>query len=128
MIIQCIYITFVARKYISPKLRTTSEKKELKKVLLVTLPILFGNALFEVNDIIDKRIATGLGHGNVSYLTYGSSINEMVTTLIVASLASVLFTNFSLWIANKEEDKVKSTLDKSYVYLFFIIFQQESSI
>lgn len=69
--------------------------------MLISLagPLIVGNAIYEINDIVDKQISSGLGHGGVSVLSYGASINEIVTSLIVTSLSTVLFSHYATWIA-----------------------------
>ena len=119
--VQCIQITWNARHEFRFVPKVDSESSAVRKLLQLALPLLVGNAIYEINDIVDKQIATGLGHGNVSYLSYGASINEIVTTLIIQSVSTVLFSHYATWVAEGEHEKVGDNLKKSIEYLVVLI-------
>ena len=119
--VQCIQITWNARKEFHFCRTVRPEKETIQKLLTLTVPLLIGNAIYEINDIVDKQIATGLGHGNVSFLSYGASINEIVTTLIISSVSTVMFSHYATWAAEGEYDRIKSNLERSIEYLVVLI-------
>ena len=119
---ECILVTWCARKrfkIIFKKLKTP--KWELIDLLKLSFPLIVGNALYEINDIVDKQISSSLGTGNVSYLTYGSTINEIVTGVIVASVSTVIFAHFATWVSKGEIDKVTKNLNYSLELITMII-------
>lgn len=120
-IVQCLQITWNARHEFRFVLKVDSESTAVRRLLQLALPLLVGNAIYEINDIVDKQIATGLGHGNVSFLSYGASINEIVTTLIIQSVSTVLFSHYATWVAEGEYEKVGDNLKKSIEYLVVLI-------
>lgn len=119
--VQCVQITWNSRKIFRFQLKISSEKSSIKKLVSLAGPLLIGNAIYEINDIVDKQISSGLGHGGVSVLSYGASINEIVTSLIVTSLSTVLFSHYATWIAEGKKDRVGDNLKRSLEYLFVII-------
>lgn len=119
---ECLLVTWCARKrfrLIWGKLNTPSS--EIKKLYQLAIPLVLGSAVYEVNDIVDKQISSGLGEGNVSYLTYGSTINEIVTGVIVMALSVVLFSHFATWVASQETEKLCNCLRNTIVYLTLFI-------
>lgn len=121
-IAECILVTWCARKQfkvIWGKLQTPST--EIKKLYKIALPLIIGSAVYEVNDIVDKQISSSLGEGCVSYLTYGSTINEIVTGVIVMAMSTVLFTHFATWVSEGNLQKLEHTLKISLTYLVLII-------
>lgn len=120
-VVQCVQITWNARHELRFLSKPDPENAVIQKLLQLALPLLVGNAIYEINDIVDKQIATGLGHGNVSYLSYGASINEIVTTLIIQSVSTVLFSHYATWVAEGQNEKVGDNLKKSIEYLVVLI-------
>lgn len=119
--VQCIQITWNARNIFKFQLVISQEKSSIKKLVSLAGTLLIGNAIYEINDIVDKQISSGLGHGGVSVLSYGASINEIVTSLIVTSLSTVLFSHYASWIAEGKVKQVGDNLKQSLEYLFAII-------
>lgn len=120
---ECILVTWCARrqfKVIWGKLHTPSS--EIKKLYKLALPLIVGNAVYEVNDIVDKQISSSLGEGHVSYLTYGSTINEIVTGVIVMAMSTVLFTHFATWVSEGNLQKLERMLMGCLTYLILIVF------
>lgn len=120
-VIQASQITLFALKHYHFNLAVKNNWSDLKLMLMLSLPLFCGNAIYEINDIVDKQIATGLGEGTVSIMTYGASINEIVTSLIVSSVSIVLFSQFTKWVARGEKGKITGNLEKSIPALFFLI-------
>lgn len=121
-IIQCVLVTFCARNDFKILFCKIESKGEIKKLLLLAVPLIMGNAIYEINDIVDKQISTYLGSGNVSVLTYGGTINDIVTGVIVTSVATVIFAHYATWIADGQIEKVEDNLTKCIEYLTLIIF------
>lgn len=120
-IFQSVYITLCAKKYYFPQLNIKKIKTVVQQLLPLSIPLIIGNAIYGVNDIIDKLIAVSLGEGMASLLTYGATLNEIVTGLFVASISKVLFANFTIWSANKESKKIVKSVQLAIEYLSVFI-------
>ena len=77
--------------------------------------------MYEVNQIVDNQISTGLGNGSASVLNYGASVHDMVVGVIVTSISVVLFSHCSTWVAQGQTGKVGKSLEKILVYLTLIL-------
>lgn len=120
---ECVLVSWCARKQfrvIWGKLNTPTE--DIRKLFRISVPLILGSAVYEVNDIVDKQISSSLGEGCVSYLTYGSTINEIVTGVIVMAMSTVLFTHFAAWVSEGNLQKMEHTLKISLTYLTLTIF------
>lgn len=120
-IAQSILVTFCARKYYYPRLIGMRVKTIVYEMLPLAVPLILGNAIYEVNDVVDKTISISLGNGMASILTYGATLNEIVTGVIVSSVATVMFANFTTWVANNEHEKIVSSVQLSIEYLTILI-------
>ena len=120
-LVQCFFITWCARKTYHFTRQNIVENKYIWQLIQISLPLLIGNAIYEINDIVDKQVASGLGGGSVSVLSYGASINEIVTTLIITSVSTVLYAHYTTWIAEGEVEQVGEHLKKTLLYLLVFI-------
>ena len=120
-LIQCLLVTWCARKQFKFVFHKVNAGSQIKQLIIRSIPLIIGNAIYEINDIVDKQISTGLGTGSVSYLTYGATINEIVTGVLVASVSSVLFAHFATWISEGRVDQVEKNLEGCIEYLTVLI-------
>ncbi len=120
-VVGCIYITIRASKYYSFGFKQLFRWSEVKQLLLLSFPLLIGNAMYEISDIIDKQISTKLGNGVVSYLAYGTSINEIISSLTGTTVSSVLFVHYASWASEGRNDLISSELGKSIRVLVYIL-------
>lgn len=118
---ECILVTWCARKRFKFIFGRINSYANVKKLIIAAIPLILGSAMSEINDIVDKQISSGIGAGNVSILTYGATINEIVTGVIVSSVSTVLFSHFATWVAQGEIDKVEVNLKRTLEYLTIII-------
>lgn len=120
-IAECILVTAATRKKLKFVIGKIDYQVEVKKLLELTIPLLLGNAMYEVNQIVDNQISTGLGNGSASVLNYGASVHDMVVGVIVTSISVVLFSHCSTWVAQGQTGKVGKSLEKILVYLTLIL-------
>lgn len=118
---QCILVTWCSRKLFKFVFHKVDARSQIKQLIVISVPLIIGSAIYEVNDIVDKQISTGLGAGNVSYLTYGATINEIVIGVIVTSVSTVLFAHFATWISEGKIDLVEKNLENCIEYLTVLI-------
>lgn len=107
-LINIIITITTSRKYFSIKKVNIAEELIIKDFLLLLIPVLVGNAIVELNSIVDKAISSGLSYGSISAMTYGASINEIVTVLIIGTVSSVFYPYITTMIQeNGDIDKIK---------------------
>ena len=118
---ECVFVTIAAKGKFRFVIRRNGYRSEIKKLVSLTIPLLLGNAMYEVNQIVDNQISTGLGNGSASVLNYGASIHDMVVGVIVTSISVVLFSHCSTWVAKKQINKVEKSLESVLIYLTLIL-------
>ena len=119
---QCLLVTWCARDRFRIVASSRESNGYVKQLVAVAFPLLLGNAMYEVNTIVDGQVATSLGVGGASILNYGATINDMVVGVIVTSVSTVLFSHFSTWIAKNEIDTVELNLKRILEILSLILF------
>ncbi len=92
----------------------------LRKALILVLPVLIGSAVSQINVIIDKTLASELVEGSISALTYASRINEMIISVFVAAIATVVFPMLSKAFSNGNTREIKTIFRKGVSIILII--------
>jgi len=118
---QILFISPFAKKHYKFLFKSEFRWQEIRALLKMTLPLVIGNAIYQVNNIVDKVISSGLEKGQVSVLTYGQSINELVSVVIVSSVSTVLFSHYSAWVAEGRIERLQDNLLNTISWLVILI-------
>ena len=86
---------------------------EIRRMVLVVVPIFLGKAITELNTMIDRTIASLLPEGSVSALSYGNRVVGFVTAVFVISVTTAVFPQMSRLSAMKSTRKLKRTFARS---------------
>lgn len=89
------------------RLDVNLKDKYLKKVLFLILPVLLGSAVQQINTIIDKTLASSLAEGSISALTYASRVNDMVISVFITAITTVVFPMLSKAFAMEDGIQVR---------------------
>ncbi len=85
--------------------------REISSIILLALPVMLGNAVADLNAIVDKSIASDLISGSVSALYYGQiASNDIINGVFIYAVGSILITYFTGLAL--ENDK-KPVIDKA---------------
>ena len=85
----------------------------IRKFLVMVLPIFLGKTINSINIIIDTSIASLLSEGVVSVLNYGNRITGFVTSVFVVSITTALFPQLSRLSAASDTRQLKHTYRSS---------------
>ena len=94
--------------------------KYLKKAIVLTLPVLIGSAVQQINVIIDKTLASNLIEGSISALSYASKINDMVIAVFIMAITTVIFPMLSQAFSQNNNEKVKEILGQGINIILII--------
>lgn len=86
---------------------------EARQLLRLAAPILLGNSVVQINNIVDKAISSTLPDGSLSALSYASTLNSLVIDIFVISLSTVLFPELTRDAASGDQDRFGHTLMRS---------------
>lgn len=82
--------------------------ENIKKLLILALPIIFGVAVNQINQLIDKNLASFISVRGISVLSYSVKLNEFVWGILVVSIVTSIFPTLSkLAIESKQKFKVQ---------------------
>ena len=82
--------------------------ENIKRMLVLALPIIFGVAVNQINQLIDKNLASFISVRGISVLSYSVKLNEFVWGILVVSIVTSIFPTLSkLAIESKQKFKVQ---------------------
>ncbi|MSU02122.1 murein biosynthesis integral membrane protein MurJ [Tissierella pigra] len=63
----------------------------IKKVLYLSIPVLIGVAINDLNVIVDRTLASDLVEGSISALNYANKLNGLILGVFVTAVTTVIF-------------------------------------
>jgi len=121
LVTQVFLLALSARKVFKFRFKINFKNGDLKEVLKLSLPIYLSVAIWEINIIIDKVLASGLSEGSISLLTYASRLRSLPDGIITASVITVMFPLLSKYAAEREFAKLKEATTKAISLLFMAL-------
>ena len=65
--------------------------KYIIKILYLSLPVLLGVAINDLNVIVDKTLASSLAFGSISALNYANRLNNLILGVFITAITTVIF-------------------------------------
>lgn len=92
----------------------------LKKAIYLIFPVLIGSAVQQINVIIDKTLASELVEGSISALSYASRINDLIISVFIAAITTVVFPMLSKAFSKNDTNEVVNILNQGVNIIFII--------
>lgn len=92
----------------------------LKKALLLVIPVMIGSAVQQINTIVDKTLASSLVSGSISALTYASRINDLIISVFVMAITTVVFPMLSKAFSQDDQAQIKSIMGRGINIILLI--------
>lgn len=119
-ILSFIILVVLARKNnFETKPNVNFKDEHLKKLVILTLPMILNDAVWQVNGIVDKSIASTIGAGYISAINYSHYIVDMVSSVFATSIVTVFFSNI---VKSFNENGIEIVKSKTRKVLKIIIF------
>lgn len=120
-ICQMIFLLIFSKKYVKLRFVNPFKDNRVKELLKLICPLLIGYGVIQINQIVDKMVTTNLGEGVLSALSYSQTLNSSISQLFIASIGTVLFSYFSDYVSNGNEEEIKKVLSQSFVMILMIL-------
>lgn len=65
--------------------------KYIRNVILLSLPVLVGVAINDLNAIVDRTLASELVSGSISALNYANRLNNLILGVFISAITTVIF-------------------------------------
>lgn len=121
IILYCGLVRFFTHRYGRLTIHIPRLTEDVKSALKMMLPLMVSYGIARVALMVDKIIASTLGVGAVSALTYAHSLYKVVGAIFVTNLATIILTDFNNMCAKREYEKVSSTLHKTISIMTLVL-------
>src|SRR5699024_9975136 len=93
----------------------------LKVIIIMSLPLIVGASLSQINILIDRTIASHIVSGGLSSLNYADRLNLVIQGLAVSAISIILYPIISRLFLEKKMIEYKTIIRKSLMFLIFIM-------
>lgn len=94
---------------------------DIKKIIFLTAPLIIGTCMSELNNLIDKSLASTLPEGSVSALSYAYKVNNLTHATFSYAIVIVLSTYIAQLYSNKKIKELGLLIQNSIIYLFIVM-------
>ncbi|MES1944131.1 integral membrane protein MviN [Salinisphaera sp. PC39] len=106
-----LQLPFLARLGLLPRPRWGWAHAQVRRILRLMLPILFGSSVAQVNLMLDTILASLLAAGSVSWLYFSDRLMEFPLGVFSIAIATVILPSLSASHARESADSFSNTLD-----------------
>lgn len=93
----------------------------MRQMWLLLLPLLLGAAIYKLDPLLDRHLASGLPEGSVSQLGYASRLIAAFLTLTSNGLAMVVFPVLAAHAASNRREDLKAEVGHALQFLVFLL-------
>jgi putative peptidoglycan lipid II flippase len=95
--------------------------RDLHKLFTLMLPSVVGLAIFQINSIVDNKLASHLAEGSISALQYAIRLFQLPLGVFVVSVGSVLLPTLATHAAAKDTESFAQALREGAKFSLFIL-------
>lgn len=134
-LIQFFFLKLRSRTYVDISVKCGIWESGVGELVRQAFPILLSNTTIEINQLVDRMLLVSIEEGAVTALSYSAVLFQFAAHVISIPFSTVSFTELSLASAQKDEEKVCDTINKTVrliitlcIPVVFIIFFASKSI
>ncbi len=83
------------------------KEPRIKKMMSLITPVIIGTGVNQVNEIVQKRMASGLAIGSIVALDYANKMNMLVYFTFASAIVTVIFPSLSRDVSTKNFNEFK---------------------
>ena len=115
-----LQVPFLRKEGVSLKPLLDLRHRAVLRVGTLMLPMVAGIALFQINQVVNRLLASFLPHGSISYLYYADRLFELPLGLFAVAIGVAALPSFSRHAARGRWEELRSDVDFSLRTIFFI--------
>ncbi|HBN57214.1 MAG TPA: murein biosynthesis integral membrane protein MurJ [Lachnospiraceae bacterium] len=121
-IAQYLFLQVKSRRYGRLTLRYGFQDARILQLIVQALPVFFGNAICELNSLVDRSLLSGMENGAVTAVSYASVLYQFASNLIGIPMTTIIYTELAESFASGHMEEGVEKLEKGiHISLFFCI-------
>lgn len=122
VIAQLIFLApFLVKRGYHYKFNLDFNNNKLKKMMYLSVPIILGTSVNQINMLVDRTLASKVAVGGISALNYAHQLNRFVQGIFVMSIATVMFTSISKMAVENNILGIKKMMGVSITGISFLV-------
>jgi putative peptidoglycan lipid II flippase len=93
----------------------------LRKLFFMMIPAIVGLAIFQINVLVDNKLASRLGDGAISALQYAIRLFQLPLGIFAVAVASAILPRLSEQMARRDSQALSETLQRGLKLAAFIV-------
>lgn len=106
-------VVALRREGVRMRLRLPRLTPEVKRLLVLMMPVALGAGAMQVNLLIDILIASFLPEGSLAFLFYADRLNQLPIGIVGVAVGTALLPTLSRQIADGREDAANDSLNRA---------------
>ncbi|WP_052131611.1 murein biosynthesis integral membrane protein MurJ [Planococcus sp. CAU13] len=108
-----IIIVYAYKKGYHYQFKVDFKDYYLKRMITLSLPVILGSSVVQVNKIVDRTLASQIAEGGISALNYAYKIEGFITGIFVLSIVTVMYPNISRMAVSRNFIGMKKALSEA---------------
>lgn len=95
--------------------------ENLKKMIYLSLPVILGTSVDQINKLVDRTIASRIMEGGISSLVYANRLNLFIIGIFVLTISTVLYPQISKMASDQNIQGLKNSTSKSLIAICLLL-------
>lgn len=100
----------------------------LRQTLRLILPVILTTFSIQLQNFVDRYLASGLAEGSISALNYAVRVNALPYGVIGAAITTVLYPNLAALAASDQSEQLRETIVRGLRTLSFVLLPMAAGL
>ncbi|WP_233004650.1 murein biosynthesis integral membrane protein MurJ [Exiguobacterium aurantiacum] len=116
-----IMLPFIYKNKFSFRAKLNLESNYLNKMIYISLPVMLGVSVNQINILIDRTLASSSFEGGISIITYASRVVFFVQDLFVISIVTIMYPVISRLLIRKSNIELSRVIEKTFAFINILL-------
>jgi putative peptidoglycan lipid II flippase len=93
----------------------------IKKTMRLSMPVIFGVSAYQINELVNRTIASRVIVGGITSLSYASKINALIFAVFAVPVATAMYPLISKMVAENDISGLKKTVSNAMISVILIV-------